>query len=139
MRCKSKDPSTTMEFIFRICLFISGVINLIPSILAFVPHKINTSYGVEVIDSNYELLLRHRAVLLGIMGGLLIYSAISKKNYRLTTCVGMISMVSFVILYILMNGEINSELSRVMKVDVVAIVILLIGIVCYTFDMKRGR
>ena len=70
-----------MELIFRICLFIAGVINTLPALLAFLPEKIATSYGVEVPNANYELLLRHRAVLFGIVGGLMIYSAISKKNY----------------------------------------------------------
>lgn len=120
-----------MEFIFRISLFIAGIINFIPSILAFIPEKISNSYGVDVSNANYELLLRHRAVLLGLVGGLLIYSAITKKNYNLSVVIGLISMVSFLILYKLINGEINPELNKVMKMDVLAIVILVIGFVLY--------
>lgn len=116
-----------MELIFRICLIIAGIINLIPSLLAFVPDKINNSYGIDVPNINYELLLRHRAVLLGIIGGLMIYAAIVKRHYNLATVVGLISMISFVILYKLMDGEINPELNKVMKIDILAIVILMVG------------
>lgn len=122
-----------MELIFRISLFIAGVINVLPSLLAFLPEKIATSYGIEVPNYNYELLLRHRAVLFGIVGGLMIYSAISKKNYDLSVIVGMVSMVSFVILYLLSKGEINSELNKVFKADLVGIAVLLIGYLLYRF------
>ena len=116
-----------METVFRICLFIAGLINFIPSILAILPNKISESYGIEIPDANYELLLRHRAVLFGLIGGLIIYSAISKKYYSLSVTIGLISMMSFLILFKLGNGAINTELEKVMRIDIAGIVILLIG------------
>jgi len=124
-----------MELIFRICLFITGVINFLPSILAFIPVKISTSYGVDISNSNLELLLRHRAVLFGIIGGIMIHSAITKKNYSLSIAIGLISMISFLILYQLQTGEINPQLSKVMKADVVGIIILVIG--AMLFKIKK--
>lgn len=120
-----------MELVFRICLIIAGIINLIPSILAFIPDKISKSYGIEIPNVNYELLLRHRAVLFGIIGGLMIYAAIVKRHYNLATIVGLLSMISFVILYKLMDGDVNPELNKVMKIDILAIVILLVGFALY--------
>jgi len=122
-----------MELVFRICLFIAGIINVLPSILAFLPNKISASYGIEIPDSNHELLLRHRAILFGIIGGLMIYSAISKKHYSMAVLIGLISMVSFIILSKLTNGAINSELHKVMKIDIIGIIILLIGFGLYKF------
>ncbi len=116
-----------MEIFFRLSLLIAGIINTVPVLIAFLPDKITDSYGVTIPDANFELLLRHRAVLLGIVGGLMIYSAISKKHYDLTTLVGMVSMVSFLLLYFIMDGEINAALAVVMKFDVFAILLLLIG------------
>lgn len=120
-----------MELIFRICLFIAGMINVIPSLLAFLPEKISSSYGIGIPDSNLELLLRHRAVLFGIIGGIMIYSAISKRNYNLAVCIGLISMISFIILLKLSNGNINPELLKVMWIDIIGIIILLIGFALY--------
>ena len=101
--------------------------------MSFLPHKIKDSYGIEIPNANYELLLRHRAILFGIIGGIMIYSAITKKNYALAVCIGLISMVSFIITLKLTNGDINPELNKIMKVDIIGIVILLIGCVLYKF------
>ena len=122
-----------MEIIFRICLFIAGMINFIPSILAFLPSKIADSYGIELIDQNYELILRHRAVMLGIIGGIMICAAATKKFYNLSVVIGLISMVSFILFAYLVNGEINGELNKVLKMDVIATVILLAGFAVYKF------
>lgn len=122
-----------MEIVFRMSLFIAGVINFLPSLIAFLPQKISSSYGIEVPDVNYELLLRHRAVLFAIVGGLLIYASITKKHYDLAFIGGMISMVSFVILH-QMVGDVNPELTKVMKIDIAAIVILLLGYLLFKFS-----
>jgi len=121
-----------MEKLFRISLFISGVINFIPSILAFLPQRLANSYGIELSNANFELLLRHRAVLFGIIGGVMIYAAISKKYYRISVSMGLISMISFVVLFMSIQ-KINAELETVMKLDVLAIFILLVGMILYKF------
>jgi heme A synthase len=120
-----------MELIFRITLFIAGVINLLPSVLAFLPDKISKSYGIEIPNENYELLLRHRAILFGIIGGLMIYSAVAKKHYEVSTVIGLISMVSFIVLFFLIGKDINSELKKVMSIDIVGTVILCIGFILF--------
>ncbi len=125
-----------METIFRITLFLAGIINIIPSFLAIFPEKIAKSYGIEVPDVNYELLLRHRAVLFGIIGGLLLFSAISKKYYEVALVSGLVSMISFILLYFLVGDGINAELKKVMIADLVASIVLIIGVVCYYFSSK---
>jgi len=120
-----------MELLFRITLFVAGVINLLPSLLAFLPDKIAKSYGIQIPNANYELLLRHWAILFGIIGGLMIYSAIAKKYYTIATTVGLISMVSFILLYFLIGKDINSELNKIMIVDIVATGILCLGLLLF--------
>ncbi len=125
-----------MELIFRITLFVAGLINLLPSLLAFLPHKISQSYGIEIPNSNYELLLRHRAILFGIIGGLMIYSSIVKKHYEITTTAGLVSMISFIILFFLIDNGISPELKKVMIIDVVATVILCLGLILFFLKSK---
>ncbi len=125
-----------MELIYRIALFIAGLINLLPALLAFLPDKISKSYGIEIPNANHELLLRHRAILFGIIGGLMIYSAIVKKHYQLSTIAGLVSMTSFIILYFLIGKDINSELKKVMMIDVVATLILCIGFILFLLKSK---
>jgi len=133
---KVKLKVSKMELVFRICLFISGIINFLPTIIAFVPSKITEAYGVEIQDHNFELLIRHRAVLFGIVGGIMIISAISKKNYSLSVTIGLVSMISFLVLIMISSREINQALIKVMWIDVVGIVILLLGFTLYKFSNK---
>ena len=125
-----------MELLFRITLFVAGGINLLPSLFAILPEKMAKSYGIEIPNANYELLLRHRAILFGIIGGLMIYSALVKKHYELSTIAGLVSMTSFIILYFLIGKDINSELKKVMMIDVVATVILCIGFILFLLKSK---
>jgi heme A synthase len=125
-----------MELFFRITLFVAGGINLLPSFLAFLPEKIAKSYGIEIPNANFELLLRHRAILFGIIGGLMIYSALVKKHYELSTIAGLVSMSSFIILYFLIGKDINQDLKKVMRIDVVATVILCIGFILFILRSK---
>lgn len=116
-----------METAFRITLFIAGVINLLPSLLAFFPDRIAKSYGIEIADVNYELLLRHRAILFGVIGGFMILSALKRIHYKAATTIGLISMISFILLFLLIGDGISPELKKVMIIDVVATVILCLG------------
>ena len=125
-----------MELLFRIALFISGVMNILPSLLAFLSEKISESYGIEIPNANFELLLRHRAILFGIIGGLMIYSALVKKHYELSTIAGLVSMISFIILYFIIGKDINQELNKVMLIDVVATAMLCIGCILFLLESK---
>ena len=107
------------------------IINFLPVMLAFFPEKISKAYGIELPNTNYELLLRHRAIMLGLVGALMIFAAISKKYHSISVTIGLISMVSFIVLYFMING-INIELGKVMKMDIIAIALLSIGFLCYS-------
>ncbi|MEO1435455.1 MAG: hypothetical protein AAFV80_07955 [Bacteroidota bacterium] len=122
-----------MELVFRICLFLAGVINVLPALLAFLPDRIPKAYGVAVPNANYELLLRHRAVLFGIVGGVMIYSAVSQEYYTLATQIGLISMLSFVALYWPKRKSINAELKKVMQIDLIGILILIVGYILFKY------
>jgi hypothetical protein len=122
-----------MELFFRLSLFISGIINLLPSILAFLPNKFSQSYGIEFEDVNLELLLRHRAFLFFIIGGLMIHSSVMKINYEISTISGLFSMISFIVLYFLIDKPINPKLKKVMVIDSIASAILALSSFFYFF------
>ena len=105
-----------MELFYKITLFVVGIINVLPGILAFLPSKISKSYGIEIPNVNFELLLRHRASMFGLIGGLMIYSAISKRLYEVSTFIGLFSMGTFIILYFVLGNSVNIELKKVMLI-----------------------
>ncbi|HLL94761.1 MAG TPA: hypothetical protein VK404_07280 [Spirosoma sp.] len=127
-----------MELVYRIALGLAGIVNLLPALLVFMPQNISKSYGVAVPDGNYELLLRHRGVMFGVVGGLILYSAFTKRYYEVSTLAGLVSMVSFVGLYYLVDKPINAELKRVMQIDVFAIIILMVGLGLYWLTFRRA-
>ena len=128
-----------MEVIFRTILFIVGIINISPAMLTFLPSKISKSYGIEILNVNYELLLRHRAAMFGLIGGLLVYAAISRKLYKVSIFVGLFSMLSFIILYFIIGREINAELRKIMLIDIAAVAILLVGFILYLTSLKTNK
>jgi hypothetical protein len=122
-----------MELVLRIALFLTSIVNILPALGAFLPSKMKNAYGIDVSDANFELLLRHRAVLFGIVGGLMLYAAITQSVLSLASIIGLISMISFLFLYFTIGKQINEALTKVMKIDAVATLVLLIVYLAYCF------
>jgi hypothetical protein len=76
--------------------------------------------------------------LFGIIGGLMIFSSIVKKYYEIATIAGLISMTSFILLYFLIDRGISSELKKVMVIDILASLILLIGLAIFLITSKKN-
>ena len=70
-----------MSKIYLILLFLVGVINFVPIIGLLSLDKINQTYGLSVVDNNLAILLRHRALIFGLIGGLILYSVFNTQ-YR---------------------------------------------------------
>jgi len=64
----------------------------------------------------------------------MIYSAISKRQYQVAVWIGLISMISFIILRYLVSGEVSPELQKVMKIDIIGLVILVAGYIPYALE-----
>ena len=111
---------------------IAAIINLLPLMGVIGAPQLEKMYGVSVQGSDMAVLLRHRAVLFGIVGGLLMAAAFV-PSLRVTAFVaGMISMISFLVFRVL-EGDGNEALARVALVDYAGIVALAIaGAVAYT-------
>lgn len=128
-----------MEIFFRVILFLTGFVNLLPALLVFMPQRMEQAYGITLPDSNYALLLRHRAVLFGIVGGLMLFSSISRQYYSLACTVGLVSMVSFMILYYIIGpNQIHIALKKIMWTDVVASVVLIIAWILHTLSLPKS-
>lgn len=121
------------KLVFKIVLLLTGIINFIPVLILFFPSKLTNSYGVIIPDLNFELLLRHRASMFGIIGGLMIYAAIKEKYQNIATLLGLVSMISFIILFFMIGPDINNELTMVMRIDFIATIALILGYVFCEF------
>ena len=112
----------------RALLLAASLINAAPALAAFDTGRIEALYGIAVPDANHALLLRHRAVLLGIVGGAMIAGAFVPRIRDWTAGAGVISMASYIALARL-AGEPNANLTRVERVDYAALALLLGAVV----------
>lgn len=113
-----------------------GIVNLAPVTGVLSVHRLQVLYGVELTDPNLVILLRHRAVLFGIVGALLVAAAFHAPLRSLALAAGLVSMLSFVLVAYLV-GDFNAELHRVVLIDGVASV-LLVGAGLINFWSGRG-
>ncbi len=106
---------------------IVGLINFAPLMGVLGASKLNELYGITELSADMLLLMQHRAVLFGIIGGFILLAAF-KPHYRpAASIMGMISMVSFIILSHL-SGPVSKQLAKVYWIDIAAIILLVIAL-----------
>jgi len=113
-----------MRAMATLLIVVVGLINLLPVSGVLSAKRLQLLYGVALEDVNVLILMRHRAVLFGIIGGLLVASAVHPPLRPIAAIAGLVSMLSFVLIAWL-AGSYNPELQRVLVVDLVASLALL--------------
>ncbi|MEH6405587.1 MAG: hypothetical protein V7750_19605 [Sneathiella sp.] len=117
-------------------MLVVATIHILP-IIGFVGiDRLAALYEIKINDGNLEILMRHRAVLFGILGGFLAYAAFTPSNQPLAFLAAGISLLSFLFLTFSV-GEFNDAIQKVVIVDIVALVCLFGAIVLY-FLKKYG-
>lgn len=96
-----------------------GIVNLLPGVGVLSAQRLEALYGVSLADPNLAILMRHRAVLLAIVGGLLVLAAFQPQLRAAAVVAGLVSMLSFVALAA-GAGAASPALRAVLSVDVAA-------------------
>ncbi len=113
-----------MDTVFRATLFAVGTVNALPVLGALGAAQLESLYGIKVADSNLSILLRHRAVLFGLVGGFMQYAAFKPELAPVATLGGLVSMLSYVLIARQTPGGYNNSIRKVVLVDVGASVVL---------------
>lgn len=111
-------------------LVVVGFIHLLPLAGVLGRERLFSLYGVPVDDPNLEILMRHRAVLFGLLGVFLVYAAFKPPLQGVALLAGALSVGSFLLLAWSIGGY-NSPLATVVMVDLVAVACLVIGAVAW--------
>lgn len=115
-----------MHHLVAAMLLVVAVIHLLPLSGVLGGARLRSLYGVSIDDPNLAILMRHRAVLFGLLGSFFVYAAFREELQLLAFFVGFVSVLSF--LYLARaTGSVNAQLQRVVVADVVAFVCLVIG------------
>lgn len=115
-----------MRFVVPAVLVLLAAIHVVPVVGVASTARLYALYGVTVEDPNLEILLRHRALLFGLLGALLAYAAIRPELHRLGLLAAFVSVTSFLVLAYEVGGF-TSDLSSVVRADIVALVLVVIG------------
>ena len=117
-----------MNKIVMALLIIVGLINFLPVIGVISATQITQAYSVELTSNDLVILMRHRALLFGIVGGFILYSVIAPQFQVVAMVMAAISMVGYLGLMWSVGGY-NSSIFKVAMVDMVGIGFLVIAAV----------
>ena len=112
-----------MQHLWTSLVLIAAAINLAPVLGSVSTDRMSAFYGVDLQSANLQILMRHRAVLFGVVGGLLIVAAFHPPVRMLGYVVGFVSMLSFLLIAWLV-GEYGAEIRRMIFIDAVGVVAL---------------
>ena len=119
-----------MRFIVSVVLVLVAVIHALPLLGVLGADQVARMYGISVADPNVELLLRHRAVLFGLLAAFLACAAARPPLHSAALAAGLVSVVSFLVLSHPV-GTHSAELATVVRVDWAALALLLVGAVAH--------
>lgn len=108
-------------------LLVAGGIHLIPAVGVLGPAVLSTLYDVPLADPNLRVLLRHRAMLFGLLGAPLIAASVVPSWQPPAIAAGLISTTSYLALHLAERGPLNLKLNRVFRVDCIAAGLLLVA------------
>jgi len=110
-----------------VILFGVGLIHLLPVVGVTGAKSLDKLYGIQISDANLLILMRHRAVLFGLIGALLIV-AVFVPDIQLAAIVGgSISLLSF-ILIAQSTSNYNKKIRQVVQIDIVALILLAVAL-----------
>lgn len=126
-----------MKHVLSVMLIVAGIIHLLPLSGVLGSDRLVSLYGIRFDEPNLAILMRHRAVLFGLLGAFLIYAAF-RPAYQLAALIGgFVSVLSFLYLAWAIGGY-NDRIARVCVADVVALACLVIGGIAHALAQRQA-
>jgi hypothetical protein len=116
-----------MRFVVPAVLVLVAIIHALPVVGVLGSGKLSQLYGVDVTDPSLELLLRHRAILFGLLSAFLVVATFRPELHWFALVAGLVSVASFLILA-QMTISITAGVATVVRADWVALALLLAGL-----------
>lgn len=125
-----------MNRTISILLLIVGVINFLPIIGVLSAAKLSSAYSVDLVGNDIIILMRHRALLFGIVGGFVLFSVFRPAYQSVAMVMAAISMVGF-LYFVWAAGEYNDSIFRIAMIDLIGIACLVLASVLKYVSAKR--
>lgn len=116
-----------IENIITGALLVVALIHILPVVGFFGQQRVNALYDIEIVDKNIAILMRHRAILFGILGSLFAYAAFKPALQPPAMVAAAFSIASFFYLAFSTGGY-NKAMRRVVGADIIAAIALALAI-----------
>lgn len=126
------------RYLSAAALVVAGLIHLLPVSGVLGGERLAALYGLALDDPNLQILMRHRAVLFGLLGAFLLLAAARPAWQPLAYVAGLVSAGAFLLLAWSVGGY-NPLIGRVVLADVVATACLLAGAAAHAWERRRRR
>lgn len=102
-----------------------AIINFLPVVGVYSETILSRLYNTALSDPDIILLLRHRALLFGLLGGL-IFASVFREEWRgLAIVLAAISMAGFIVLALMIPTD-NPAIAKVVRADTIALTLLIL-------------
>lgn len=125
-----------MKYLISAMFIVAAIIHLMPLSGALGNERLTALYGLSFNEPNLAILMRHRAVLLGMLGVFFLVAAFRPTLQPLAFIAGFVSIVPFLWLVWSIGGY-NTQVGRVFTADIVALICLVIGGSAYLYLAQR--
>lgn len=119
-----------MRYLLMAALLLVGLIHLLPLSGVLGAAQLHTLYGIAVSEPNTLLLLRHRAVLFGMLGALCVAAAFVPA-LRLAALLGATASVASFLVLAADPIAPTPQIARVVVADWIALAALALGYVAW--------
>jgi hypothetical protein len=126
-----------MRLLITSLLLVVGVIHLLPVTGVLGRQQLAELYGLPFAEPDLEILMRHRAVLFGILGLFLIVAAFTPTLQLHAFSAGLLSVGSFLWLAWSVGGY-SPQIRRVVVADLVALFCLIVALALYLLAQRRA-
>ena len=126
-----------MDSLIFVMLLVIGFIHLMPITGVLGNQQLAKLYGVNFSEPNLSILMRHRAVLFGLLGSFMVFAAFSPGYRTLAFIAATVSIISFLWLARAV-GNYSVEVSRIFKADIVALICLVVGVAAHVYKQNPG-
>lgn len=124
-----------MRYVVTAALVVVAIIHLLPVSGVLGSERLSALYGIPINEPNLAILMRHRAILFGLLGLFLLLAAFRPELQLLAFAAAFASVLSFLWLA-WSTGNYNAQLGRVFTADVVALACLVVGLAAYLLSRR---
>ena len=118
------------EKIIAVMMLIIAVIHLIPVMGVLGAARLETLYGISINTPELEILMRHRAVMFGILGAFFVYAAFVPFLQPIAFLAAAATLIPFFYLAFSVGGY-GQAINKILVGDAVALVALIVAVALY--------